>query len=158
MIQLHCTKKLAQKLPMDSDGRLSSKFAYPYRDQPSTTLGSWHANLIVVQRYQCVLMVHDSTRFPVFLPALRQADFRDFDHRFCDAFMNTLLKCGADNASMEAGDAALASLVCDTRCDRSVQGTMNQMVQDMRWMFEICLLYTSPSPRDLSTSRMPSSA
>ena len=23
---------------------------------------------------------------------------------------------------------------------------------------EICLLYTSPSPRDLSTSRMPSSA
>ena len=29
-----------------------------------------------------------------------------------------------------------------------------------RWMSEryICLLYTSPSPRDLSTSRMPSSA
>ena len=27
-----------------------------------------------------------------------------------------------------------------------------------RWFLEICLLYTSPSPRDLSTSRMPSSA
>ena len=25
-------------------------------------------------------------------------------------------------------------------------------------VYEICLLYTSPSPRDLSTSRMPSSA
>ena len=25
-------------------------------------------------------------------------------------------------------------------------------------MYEVCLLYTSPSPRDLSTSRMPSSA
>ena len=25
-------------------------------------------------------------------------------------------------------------------------------------MIDICLLYTSPSPRDLSTSRMPSSA
>ena len=25
-------------------------------------------------------------------------------------------------------------------------------------VFETCLLYTSPSPRDLSTSRMPSSA
>ena len=25
-------------------------------------------------------------------------------------------------------------------------------------LYEICLLYTSPSPRDLSTSRMPSSA
>ena len=26
------------------------------------------------------------------------------------------------------------------------------------WHWEACLLYTSPSPRDLSTSRMPSSA
>ena len=26
------------------------------------------------------------------------------------------------------------------------------------WLGSICLLYTSPSPRDLSTSRMPSSA
>ena len=26
------------------------------------------------------------------------------------------------------------------------------------WIARICLLYTSPSPRDLSTSRMPSSA
>ena len=26
------------------------------------------------------------------------------------------------------------------------------------WLIKICLLYTSPSPRDLSTSRMPSSA
>ena len=25
-------------------------------------------------------------------------------------------------------------------------------------LYELCLLYTSPSPRDLSTSRMPSSA
>ena len=26
------------------------------------------------------------------------------------------------------------------------------------WICDLCLLYTSPSPRDLSTSRMPSSA
>ena len=29
---------------------------------------------------------------------------------------------------------------------------------DSRISYEACLLYTSPSPRDLSTSRMPSSA
>ena len=29
---------------------------------------------------------------------------------------------------------------------------------ERRYLFRICLLYTSPSPRDLSTSRMPSSA
>ena len=29
---------------------------------------------------------------------------------------------------------------------------------ERKWMLITCLLYTSPSPRDLSTSRMPSSA
>ena len=31
-------------------------------------------------------------------------------------------------------------------------------VVDLEARYKICLLYTSPSPRDLSTSRMPSSA
>ena len=31
-------------------------------------------------------------------------------------------------------------------------------VVDKGWVNRVCLLYTSPSPRDLSTSRMPSSA
>ena len=36
----------------------------------------------------------------------------------------------------------------------------NEILQDvyLHLLFEVCLLYTSPSPRDLSTSRMPSSA
>ena len=31
-------------------------------------------------------------------------------------------------------------------------------IKNLAWLFKACLLYTSPSPRDLSTSRMPSSA
>ena len=34
----------------------------------------------------------------------------------------------------------------------------NDRCVDVSGLFLICLLYTSPSPRDLSTSRMPSSA
>ena len=37
----------------------------------------------------------------------------------------------------------------------STSGTNNVAVADQ---YAYCLLYTSPSPRDLSTSRMPSSA
>jgi len=41
----------------------------------------------------------------------------------------------------------------------SVPTTLHPSVMDrFRALFGICLLYTSPSPRDLSTSRMPSSA
>ena len=44
--------------------------------------------------------------------------------------------------------------------DISIAGfTLAIAVQNLMWgLFQPCLLYTSPSPRDLSTSRMPSSA
>ena len=36
--------------------------------------------------------------------------------------------------------------------------TQNSLVRNLLSINGVCLLYTSPSPRDLSTSRMPSSA
>ena len=36
--------------------------------------------------------------------------------------------------------------------------TKNQLIRFVEKSYMTCLLYTSPSPRDLSTSRMPSSA
>ena len=48
---------------------------------------------------------------------------------------------------------------------RLISGTAKQakgksvaMISNIRDQYLVCLLYTSPSPRDLSTSRMPSSA
>ena len=40
----------------------------------------------------------------------------------------------------------------------SIHGKLDARVSDNEEHIIICLLYTSPSPRDLSTSRMPSSA
>ena len=36
--------------------------------------------------------------------------------------------------------------------------TLQQMTKQLNKLFNVCLLYTSPSPRDPKTSRMPSSA
>ena len=41
---------------------------------------------------------------------------------------------------------------------KKASGIEQRYVQDKEGILDICLLYTSPSPRDLSTSRMPSSA
>jgi len=48
--------------------------------------------------------------------------------------MNTLLKLDASQDQLDAAATALTPLVCDTNCDRSVQGTMNQMKQDLERM------------------------
>ena len=50
-------------------------------------------------------------------------------------------------------DQQLQALIQELRLQRAYQGLDPRSLQ-----FSPCLLYTSPSPRDLSTSRMPSSA
>jgi hypothetical protein len=134
MIRLHCTKRLIAKLPRSANGRLLNKRPSHYAandDEHESILSGWHANLLTIQRCQCVLFVHDATRFPVFIPALKKVDLAELDELFADSFMNTLLKTGADDDLMNRAQAALAPFHCDNDCDRSVQGTMNQMARDL---------------------------
>ena len=53
------------------------------------------------------------------------------------------------------GDAAAGTAMSSTK---SMTGHLLGAAGAIEAIFCICLLYTSPSPRDLSTSRMPSSA
>lgn len=139
MIYLHCTKKLLTKLPLWEDGRIRNQRPSHYsanEDHLESKLSGWHAHLILIQRRQCVLFVHDTTRFPVFIPALKKADFAELDYHFNDAYMNTLLKLGADEELMQLAQATLGPLTCDNKCDRSVQGTLNQMAQDIKYTID----------------------
>ena len=151
MIRLHCTKKLLAKLPLRSNGSLRRKRLLPYavNDEPESPLSSWHANLLTIQRRNCVPFVHDSTRFPVLATCLTKPDFTELDWWFQDAFMNTLLKSGANEAQMDAAESALAELVCDSECDRSVQATMNRMGQEL----EHLIWYDRLSISDLAPYR-----
>lgn len=133
MIQLHCTHKLFAKLPVNAEGQLPNTRARPVaaNDSGESLLSGWHANLITWQRRNCVLFVHSATRFPVLLTCLTKPDFAELDYHFQDGLMNTLLKVGANQAQLDAAANALTPLHCDTQCDRSVQGTLNHMKQDL---------------------------
>ncbi len=144
MIRLHCTKKLQAKLPLSDDGRLPGRLSGEVVAE--SPLSGWHANLLLMQRRQCVLFVHDATRFPLFIPALKKPDFAELDYYFQDALMNSLLKLGATDAQMKAAEQLLAPLVCDSATDRSVLGTLNQMGQELEYM----LVYDGAHVTDLS--------
>ena len=135
MITLHATKKLMTKLPVDANGLLplqaNTEYLADRHDATQSPLGSWHANLLTLQRRTCVLLIHDQTRFPLFIPALKKADLVNLNWWFSDALMNTLLKCGANDQLMDQAAAMLHRLQVDTVCDRSVQGTMNQVAGDI---------------------------
>ncbi|WP_022963763.1 DUF6933 domain-containing protein [Halopseudomonas pelagia] len=149
MIRLHCTRKLFAKLPLDSLGRLNGTRCPPEatNDAADSLLSGWHANLITQQRRNCVIFIHDATRFPVLITCLTKPDFVELDAFFQDALMNTLLKVGANQAQLDVAASALTRLACDSQCDRSVQGTMNRMALDLDHM----LWYDNIPITDLNT-------
>ena len=126
MIQIHATKKLLAKMPAQTNPGAEDILA-----APQSKLGSWHANLLTIQHRNCLLFVHDQTRFPVFIPALTKPDFANIDWFFDDVLMNTLLKCGATQEQLDTAAALLQPLAFVGGTDRSVLGTLNQLGQDI---------------------------
>ena len=63
---------------------------------------------------------------------------------------------GKEGDHFDLQEAALDWLITDAR--RQDLGEPSPQQKAMAELLGTCLLYTSPSPRDLSTSRMPSSA
>ena len=123
---IHCTKKLKDKL-VASNNTEQEVTASP------SAIGSWHANLIVIERRQCVIFVHDITRYAVFIPCLTKPDFANLDHHFQDVFINSLIKAGLDFELIDKAANVITPFVFDTDCSRSVQGTMRLMSDDIKW-------------------------
>lgn len=150
MIDLYVTKKLQAKLSIDDKGMLPGSSHVDYlADKPemeSNPLSGWHANLRVMQRRQCVIFVHNETRFPVFVPCLTKPNFSRLEYFFIDAFMNTLMKCGASMEHMDAAQYLLERFKIDSNYSRSVQGTMNQMCAEI----ETYLWYDNVNIMELS--------
>ncbi len=137
MIKIHSTKKLLAKLPLDDSGMLISQGQKPdERPSSESPLGNWHANVLTLQGCNCLLFVHDTTRFPVFIKGLDKYDFAELSWLFDDGFVNTLLKLGANNKKIQTAANALQALTFDNHCDRSVQGTMNRMAGDIEYMLK----------------------
>jgi hypothetical protein len=150
MITIHATQKLYAKLPVDSAGRLPDRMMPTSQDVPADNpLSGWHANLLTLQRRNCVVLVHDSTRFPLFIKGLLKPDFARLDDLFADALMNTLLKLDATQNQLDVAAGLLSPCCYDTVCNRSVQGTMNQMAFGIEQM----LAYDNARLEDVSAYR-----
>jgi len=140
MIHLHCTQKLIAKLPVN-EGLLpeGEQLQASMKEGGSeiivnNPLSGWHANLLTLQRRNCVLLVHNQTRFPVLMIGLTKKNFASLDYHFADCLMDTLLKVGANETQMQAAQDLLAPVSIDKTNNRSVQGTLNQMAGDIEHM------------------------
>lgn len=130
-MQLYVTPKLFEKFSLQEDALLAptppSRWLYDAPPLANNPLGGWHGRLIRVQRRNCVLLLHDTTRFPLVLPALVKPDYAEFNYRFADALLNTLSKCGLEPLQLYAMQEHLRPLHLVERCDPSVQGILDHL-------------------------------
>lgn len=109
--------------------------AFEHLSEPAHQFFNWHANLVTIQRKQCVILVNDATRYAVFLHSMTKPELKHFDYHFHDVFVNSLIKAGLDYPLIEVAAKHLHDTKShyDTVCSRSVQGTMRLMTEDLDW-------------------------
>jgi hypothetical protein len=78
---IRCTKKLQTAMGLKPEALIQHEV------EPSL-LGSWHANLLVINRSKCVLFVNDKTLFSFIIPAMQKGQWHELDTLFKE-----LLQC-----------------------------------------------------------------
>jgi hypothetical protein len=120
---VHCTQKLAAKLPVVSAAPLAEM----------SPLGSWHANLCIYDRRQCVMFCHDKSRYVLFLPGLVKSHFADLGRLHRELFLASLAAQGVKEALLGRVAMALGPVQFDGNTDRSVLGTLRVADMDLSW-------------------------
>ena len=118
---IHCSQKLAVKLPGVSSTPL----------EETSLLGSWHGHLFTLDRRQCVMFVHDATRYALFLPGLRKEQFAVLGEWFRLLYLATLAAFGCPDTQIKKVELALGSIRFDMATDRSVQGSLRVARQEL---------------------------
>jgi hypothetical protein len=117
---ISCTKKLEKEMGLKPYDLCTEEPRFSY-------LGSWHANLIHIDRRKCVLFVNDKTLFNFIVPDLPRAQIRELEKLF-NGYLSCVL---ADAGFSESDRARILSEYDEVRFantnSKSVLGSMNDL-------------------------------
>lgn len=123
---IRCTGKLLREMGL----RPSS---YPMEEGRLGHLGSWHANLIHIDRRKTVLFVNDKTLFNFIVPDVPRSHLRDLG-----ALFNSWLSCVlSDEGVNEGAKSRILGEYKDVRFapsnNRHVLGSMNDLAANYKY-------------------------
>ena len=126
---LHCSQKLATKLPAVSSTPL----------EETSPLGSWHGHLFTLDRRQCVMFVHDATRYALFMSGLRKEQFAELGSKwFRLLYTATLAMSGCPDTQIKKVELSLGMVRFDMATDRSVLSSLRVAKQDLEaWVYQV---------------------
>ena len=123
MAILRCTKKLLNELKIKP-----SEETYFTGD-----LGSWHANLLRIDRRKCVLFTNDATLYSFLVPGLKKHQFQNFHEVFGQHLFKNLRLESFHQHQIEAVLDEHREIVISKTNNRSVLGSMNDLAYQLKY-------------------------
>ncbi|MFC1926065.1 DUF6933 domain-containing protein [Chloroflexota bacterium] len=120
---IRCTRKLLSELGLKSGDSAGQ----------SAGIGSWHANLLWIERRKCVLFTNDQTLFTFIVTGMKRPQFENFS----EVFRLNLFKNLANNVSQKQIEYMFSEhreLLITKTNSRSVLGSMNDLAFQAGWL------------------------
>lgn len=118
MALIQCTQKLLTKLDSFDAGSMK---------ESTSILGNWHANLLCIERRNCILFTNDLTLYSLFLPKVVKAHFQKLAEMFTQALVLNLEAEGFDQHIEPILGEYKNKLTFTKSNNRSVLGSMNDI-------------------------------
>jgi hypothetical protein len=117
---IRCTQKLQKEMGLKKSvlAELEPEFSF---------LGSWHANLLHIDRKKCVLFVNDKTLFNFIVPDVNRSLIKELSKLFLNHLFCVLASEGLPEKAQEAIKAEYRDLAYAGTNSKSVLGSMNDL-------------------------------
>jgi len=126
---IRCTKKLQKEMGLKNDALIQ-------QEPTPSLLGSWHANLIIIDQSKCILFVNDKTLFNFVIPDVPKEQFRKLDALFRDFLQCILAEEGFDETTTDKILQEYAEIGFANTNNKSVLGSMNDLAQHYQYYIE----------------------
>ncbi len=126
---IHCTGKLQKEMGLKKADLCEVVPIFSY-------LGSWHANLMYVDRRKCILFVNDKTLFNFIAADVSRADIRDLGVLFKSLLQCVLSDEGLEASAKEKIMSEYNELGYAKTQNRSVLGSMNDLVFHYKYLIQ----------------------
>jgi hypothetical protein len=123
---IRCTKKLQKEMGLKKADLHEAKPTFSY-------LGSWHANLIHIDRRKCVLFVNDKTLFNFIAPYVTRAQIRELDVLFREFLQSVLAEEAVSASTRQKISAEYTEVAYASSESKSVLGSMNDLAFHYRF-------------------------
>jgi flavorubredoxin len=124
---IRCTQKLQKEMGL-------KKCSLEEAEPKSYLLGSWHANLLHIDRKKCVLFTNDKTLFNFIAPDVTRAQIKDLNLLFSGYLSCVLSAEDISNNFKEKIMAEYEDIKYAATSNKSVLGSMNDLAFHYKYL------------------------